>query len=92
MVELIGIAGGGFYLFAFFETASGKWNGRSFWYEAFNLIGALLLGYYSIYKGAYSNIVLNLIWGIVALYGLHHILQRRQHRKAQKRSSRRKKT
>ena len=60
-IEIVGIIGGGLFLVAFFEVASGKWNGKSFWYEAFNLIGALLLFYYAIEKHAYTNIVLNII-------------------------------
>ena len=48
MTELIGAIGGGFFLLAFFEAASGKWNGKSFWYEFYNLVGAAFLGIYAI--------------------------------------------
>ena len=74
--ELIGIIGGGLYLLAFIEVATGKWNGKSLWYELNNLGGSVLLGLYALKKHAYTNIILNLIWGIFALYALKHVLIR----------------
>jgi hypothetical protein len=50
-------------------------------YEAFNLAGAVLLGYYAFSKDAYTNIVLNLVWGVVALYSLNNIIVRHQQKK-----------
>ena len=81
MIEVIGLFGGVCYLIAFIEVASGKWKGKSFWYEAFNLLGSLALGYYAIRKQAYMNIVLNVVWGVVALYTIRHIVQRHRTRK-----------
>lgn len=80
-IELVGLVGGLLYLAAFFEVSLGKWNGQSFWYEAFNLSGAVLLGVYAVQKQAYMNIVLNIVWGVVALYGIRHIALRHQQRK-----------
>jgi len=84
-LEIIGVLGGLFYLVGFIEIASGYWDGKSFWYEITNIVGSLLLGYYAIAKHAYINIVLNLIWGIAALYALRHIIQRHKIRKSKKR-------
>jgi hypothetical protein len=83
-IEVIGIIGGLCFLIAFLETAIGRWNGHSFYYEAFNLAGAVLLGYYAFSKDAYTNIVLNLVWGVVALYSLNNIIVRHQQRKEKK--------
>lgn len=74
--EIIGIVGGLFFLFGFLEVSTGKWGGTSFYYETFNLLGAILLGYYSYQKHAYPNIVLNIVWGTVALYTIRQSLQR----------------
>jgi len=75
-LELVGIAGGLCFLTGFILVSVGKWNGRSFWYEACNLLGAALLGYYSFAKSAYTKIVLNIVWGTVALYSIQHIFKR----------------
>lgn len=81
ITELIGITGGVLILLAFVQVSNGFWNGKSFWYEACNLVGALLLGWYAFEKHAYTNIVLNLIWGTVALYAINHSIQRHRARK-----------
>lgn len=90
ITEAVGIIGGIFIFLAFIQVASGKWNGNSFWYEAFNLIGGLLLSYYAIEKRAYTNIVLNIIWIVVAGYGIYHIVRRHKHRKKKKKKSKHK--
>lgn len=79
--ELVGILGGMMFLIGFVLVSSGRWNGRSFWYEIANFLGSILLLYYSIQKLAYTNIVLNLVWGIVAMYTIYHIVDRHQKRK-----------
>lgn len=90
ITEVIGVIGGLFIFLAFIYVASGKWNGNSFWYEAFNLIGGILLSYYAIQKRVYTNIVLNIIWIVVASYSIMHIIERHRHRKAKKKSKKRK--
>lgn len=91
IIEIIGIVGGLFIFLAFIQVASGKWNGNSFWYEIFNLIGGILLVYYTVEKRAYTNIVLNLLWVVVALYGIMHVIERHQQRKAHKKTKSRNK-
>lgn len=85
-VELVGIVGGAFYLIAFIEVSMGNWNGRSYRYEIFNLIGGFLLLYYSLAKNAYTNIVLNIIWIVVALYVIRTIVMRHKKRKVIKKT------
>ncbi len=89
-VEIVGIIGGLFYLVAFVEVSTGNWNGKSYRYEYFNLIGAILLLYYSIQKDAYTNMVLNIIWIVVALYVIRHIVKRHKKRRITKKSKKRK--
>lgn len=81
LTEYIGVVGGTLYLIAFTEAAVGRWNGKSFWYEANNLLGSIFLGYYAVKKEAYMNIVLNLVWGVVALYAIRHMIHRHRTRK-----------
>ncbi len=81
IVEILGVIGGVFYLIAFVEVSAGEWNGRSYRYEIFNLIGGILLLYYSIAKHAYTNIVLNIIWIVVALYVIRAIIKRHKKRR-----------
>lgn len=84
VVEIIGILGASLILLGFVQVATNKWNGKSFYYETCNLAGAVLLGIYAYHKTAYTYIVLNLIWGTVALYAIFHIIQRKRIRKAKK--------
>lgn len=84
LFELIGIAGGIFILIAFLYASTGRWNGKSFWYELYNLFGAILLVIYTTSKHAYTNIVLNFIWGVVALFAVVRIVYGRNARKKKK--------
>lgn len=77
-LELIGIIGGLFILIAFVYASTGRWNGKSFWYEFNNFAGSLLLFFYTFHKDAYTNIVLNLLWAMVACIALFKILTRRR--------------
>lgn len=81
MTELIGVAGGFLFLLGFIEVSIGKWDGTSFRYEICNLFGALFLGYYGYQKQAYTNIVLNIVWGTIALYAIYHSVNRHKIRK-----------
>lgn len=88
-LELIGLIGALAFLLGFFEVSVGKWDGRSRRFEALNLFGAILMGYYTLQKHAYMNIVLNVVWGVVALYAIFHVAKRHKVRKAVKAKSRR---
>lgn len=78
IIEIIGIAGGLFILIAFFYASTGRWNGKTFWYEFNNFVGSLLLFFYTYQKDAYTNIVLNLLWAVVACYALMKMVTRRR--------------
>jgi len=80
-VDWIGIAGGVVLLFSFWRTSIGKWTGTSLWYELDNLIAAALLVIYSFSKGAAVNVVLNVVWAVVAFRGVTSYAERRKHKK-----------
>ena len=72
----LGILGAIFILFGFYRISIGKWTGRSRLYELDNLVGALLIVTYSFHHKAYINVVINIIWAIVAIKGLSSYRQR----------------
>jgi hypothetical protein len=83
-IDLIGIIGGLFVLFAFWRTSLGKWTGTSLWYELDNLVGSTLIVIYTLSKGAYINVGLNIIWAVVAFRGVTSYAERRSYRKSKK--------
>jgi len=91
LIDWVGLAGGLLFLVAFWRTSIGQWTGRSLWYELDNLLGAVLMSIYAFRKGAFVNIGLNLVWGIVAIRGVTSWTERRMHRKQLKAAHRRKK-
>ncbi len=89
LIDGLGIIGCLFILFAFYRTSIGRhrWTGKSLWYELDNLVGAILLIIYAYDKTAYVNILLNVVWAIVALKGVSSITERRAARSIRKRRS-----
>lgn len=86
----LGIIGSVLLLFGFYRVGIGKWNNKSFWYEFDNVLGALLIIIYQIKYHAYVSVVVNLVWGGVALWGVvmfirsshQHLRRRHAHRRA----------
>lgn len=87
-IDAIGVIGGLLFLFAFYRTSIGRWTGKSLWYELDNLLGAVCMSAYAITKGAYVNVALNIVWGIVAFRGLTSIAERRNWHGTNRRSRR----
>jgi hypothetical protein len=77
VIDFIGVFGGILSLFAFWRINTRKWKVTSIWYELDNFIGSFILVIYTWEKHAYVNIVLNIIWGIVAFSGLRSFAERR---------------
>ena len=76
-IDYIGLLGGVLLLFAFWRTSTGRWKVTSVWYELDNLLASVLLIFYAWQKHAYVNILLNVVWGIVAFRGLSSYAERR---------------
>lgn len=87
-IDLLGVLGAGFILFAFYRTSIGRWTGKSLWYEMDNLIGGACMITYASSKGAYVSILLNGIWVFVAFRGVSSYAERRVLRKAERRVKR----
>ncbi|MBP9853154.1 MAG: hypothetical protein QG629_445 [Patescibacteria group bacterium] len=79
-IDYIGLLGGLILLFAFWRVTSGVWKATSVWYELDNVAAAILLIVYAYEKKAYVNILLNLVWTIVAMRGLSSYAERRLRR------------
>jgi hypothetical protein len=81
VIDIVGVLGCLLVLFAFYRTSIGRWTGKSLWYELDNLLGAVCLIIYSYEKAAYVNIILNLVWAVVAFRGVTSIAERRADRR-----------
>lgn len=66
----LGILGAILLLFGFYRVNSGKWTNKSLWYELDNIIGAAMLMIYQIHYHAYVTVVVNAIWGLIAVWGV----------------------
>lgn len=86
-IDWIGLLGGILLLVGFWRTSIGQWKTSSFWYELDNLTGCALLLIYAWHKHAYVNIILNVIWGVVAFRGLTSYAERRKYKRKPKRRS-----
>ena len=82
--NLLGIAGSILLLFGFYRVSVGRWNNKSFWYEFDNVLGALLIITYQIRYHAFVSVVVNLIWGAVALWGVVTFARRVHHHRRRK--------
>lgn len=80
-VTLIGVAGAAIVLAAFLLTQFHQWKGDYLIYELFNLVGCVLLVAYAMILGSYPFIILNAVWGGVALWYVIADLVRNSHRK-----------
>ncbi len=80
-MTLIGTSGAAICLIAFVLTQFHEWEGDYLIYEFFNFFGSLLLLIYAVYLNSYPFIVLNTIWGGVALWYVVVDFIRNSHRK-----------
>lgn len=84
-LNALAVVGAMLLVFGFYRVNIGKWNNKSFWYELDNLIGATLLVIYQLYYHAYVTVIVNTIWGAIALWGLFVFVRRaRAHRRRAK--------
>ncbi|MBD3304594.1 hypothetical protein GF343_05600 [Candidatus Woesearchaeota archaeon] len=64
---IIGLIGAFLILLAFFMNQVHKWKSDSIVYDITNLVGALLMAYYSYILRAWPFLILNLVWAGVSL-------------------------
>lgn len=68
--QLLGWIGTFSYLLAYFFLSINKINAKQFIYQFLNVIGAIGLTTNAIYYADLPNVVVNLVWGVIALSAL----------------------
>ena len=68
--QILGWVGTFAYLLAYFLLSINKINARQFFYQILNVVGAVGLTTHAIYYADLPNVVVNLVWGIIALSAL----------------------
>jgi hypothetical protein len=71
IVDVVGWAGAGCLLGAYWLVSSGRVAGRSWTYQSLNITGAVLLSVNSGYYGAFPSVGLNIVWIAVGLHTLY---------------------
>lgn len=73
--EIIGWAGSGAILLAYALVSTGKVSSNSKNYQLLNLFGAIGIVINSGIHGAYPSVGLNIVWLLIAVYGLVKIVK-----------------
>ena len=80
LIDFIGFAGAILLLYAFWRNANGTWQAPSLAYAVSNVIAAIILSIYSMYKGAHANVALNIVWLIVACVSVRTYFKKTKHK------------
>ena len=78
LIEIIGWVGSIEILLAYGLNSYQKIKSDSLAFSLLNLTGGTCLIIYSIYKDAFANIFINLVWVVIALIALGRFFQRKQ--------------
>ena len=78
-MEIVGWVGTLTVLLAYFLVSNNYVSGTNFWYQALNLFGSVSILVYVWYLGAWPNVLLNTVWGIIAIVALYNICKKRPH-------------
>jgi hypothetical protein len=68
--QILGWTGTFAYLLAYFLLSINKIDARQFIYHLLNIVGAIGLTSNAIYYADLPNVVVNIVWGIIALSAL----------------------
>lgn len=77
-IELVGITGAIEVLLAYGLNSQQKIRSDSWSFILLNLSGALLLILYSVWKQAWANMFINIVWVLIAVFAVIRILGRHQ--------------
>ncbi|GAB4426191.1 MAG: hypothetical protein OHK0039_44120 [Bacteroidia bacterium] len=69
LFEGLGWLGATFFIIAYARLVQGRWRPNQPIYHFFNLAGSALLVANTLYHRAWAAVCVNLIWGLIALYG-----------------------
>ncbi|WP_417443789.1 CBU_0592 family membrane protein [Joostella sp.] len=74
--NVVGWIGALFFIIAYFLLSINKLSAKNKTYHFLNIIGAICLVINGIYLSDFPNVVVNLIWGIIAIYAIIKLLSR----------------
>jgi len=69
-VEVMGWTGAFLLLLAYFLLTKKKISSKSLHYQGMNLVGSVLVGVNAFFNGAYPSLMINVIWLIIAFWGI----------------------
>jgi lipid-A-disaccharide synthase-like uncharacterized protein len=70
MEHIIGFIGTVLVLLAYLLLSTKKIQSDSVSYQGLNLVGAILLIIYAVVLTAWANVLLNVVWGFIAIFAL----------------------
>jgi len=70
LIEIAGWIGAALVVVAYFLLTYKKLDGESKIYHGMNLVGAFLVGGNALINQAYPSAAINVMWGVIAIYGL----------------------
>ena len=76
LFDVAGVLGLVTILLAYFLLQKGKLSDDDHLYNILNLFGAICIGVYSSYYKAWFSVILNVVWGIIAICDLIKNLKR----------------
>jgi hypothetical protein len=74
ILEILGWIGGIVLIIAYCLNSYGLLLSASVTYQGLNLFGSLTLAYYTYQKKAYPNVMLNVIWALIAMIAIFRFL------------------
>jgi len=74
-IEAIGWIGVGLVVLAYFLVSFDVMSGSGGLYQIMNLVGALGIIVHSVARKDYQPVVLNIIWGLIAVLALLHLVK-----------------
>ena len=75
LIEISGWLGAFLLVLAYFLLVHHNLNSRSKYYQFMNLIGSFLLGINAFYNKAFPSFASNIVWVLIALYGIKKIFR-----------------
>jgi hypothetical protein len=77
VIDVLGWVGSVLILLAYGLNSYQKIRSDSWTFSVLNLSGAIFFIIYTLYKEAYANAFLNIVWAVIALIGMVRIFSKR---------------
>jgi hypothetical protein len=76
--SMIGWAGTISYLVAYLLLSMNRLKADQGLYHALNILGAIGLTYNAVFLKDFPNIIVNIVWGVIAFWAIFSIVRRKQ--------------